>query len=63
MAVTVESPKRVAPKRIVLRLRHPDGKPIQSATINGRKHREFDARRECVTITPGAATSIVRVDY
>jgi hypothetical protein len=45
-------PDRNPPKRIYLRLRHPDGKAIQSVTLNGSKYEQFDAGKEWV-ILPG----------
>lgn len=39
--------------RLLLRLRHPDGKPLQAVTVNGVPHREFDAARELITLRPG----------
>jgi len=39
---TIEPPGRRAPRNIVLRLRHPEGKPIRSVMVNGRRSRAFD---------------------
>ncbi|MBI4579137.1 MAG: hypothetical protein HY718_05500 [Planctomycetes bacterium] len=47
----------VNPNLIYLRLRHPDGKPIQSVQVNGLPHAKFDAAREWV-ILPGRGGKI-----
>jgi hypothetical protein len=60
---TVEPPTRQAPKTLVLRLRHPDGKPMRSVTVNGRRHTGFDAAKETITIAPRVGTIAVRADY
>jgi len=56
-------PARRAPKRIVVRLRHPDGKTISAATVNGVAHKNFDRARECVTIESISGPTTVRVQY
>ncbi len=38
--------------RIVLRLRHPDGRPIAGVTVNGTRHDDFDPRRNLVRLSP-----------
>jgi hypothetical protein len=45
-------PERNAPETIYLRLRHPDGKRIQSVTLNGQKYDRFAADKEWVVL-PG----------
>jgi hypothetical protein len=52
-----------APQRIVLRLRHPEGKRMKSVQVDGRPHRLFDAAKQCVYLEPGAETIAVRVEY
>ncbi len=60
---TIEPPARNAPQRIVLRVRHPEGKPIQSVTVDGAPHQEFDPQAETVTLTPSRDKVHVRVQY
>ncbi|MBN1491189.1 MAG: hypothetical protein JXA69_14845 [Phycisphaerae bacterium] len=43
---------RNACKTIQLRLRHPEGKVIQSVTVNGKPHPHFDPHKECIVL-PG----------
>ena len=63
MEATIEPPTRLAPKRIILRLRHPDGKPIQSVAVNGKGHRDFDAAREIIRMAPANETICVKATY
>ena len=46
----IESPQRNRPAAIVLRLRHPDEKSIQSVTVNGQNWKDFDAEKESIRI-------------
>jgi hypothetical protein len=41
---------RRRPRALILRLRHPGGKPIQTVTVNRLKWKDFDVRREWVRI-------------
>lgn len=59
----VETPTRQKPDRVVLRLRHPDGKRFQSVTVNGKGIRTFDAALETITLKPGSSMLTVRADY
>ena len=60
---TIEPPGRKPPQRIVLRVRHPEGKPIQSVTVDGKPHQAFDPRQETITLTPARAAMRVHVQY
>ena len=59
----IEPPTRSAPAAIVLRLRHPDGKPIRAVQVDGRAHADFDNTRQVVRLAPAGGTIRVRVDY
>lgn len=52
---TVTPPQRNRPKVIYLRLRHPEGKPIRSVTVNGEPFVRFDAAKEWI-ILPGTVS-------
>ena len=54
---------RGKPDCVVLRLRHPDGKPMKAVTVNGKPHDRFDAAKETVTIEPSDADITIRVTY
>jgi hypothetical protein len=60
----LDPPDRVSPKKLVLCLRHPDGKPIRSATINGRATRNFDPVNGTVSFKPQpTGPTTLRADY
>ncbi len=59
----VEPPTRSAPAAIVLRLRHPEGKPIRAVEVDGQPHADFDNTLQVVRLAPAGATIRVRVDY
>ena len=59
----VEPLTRGKPDRVVLRLRHPAGKPMKAVTVNGQSHDRFDAARETVTIEPGTTAITIRATY
>jgi hypothetical protein len=63
IAAHIEPPKRSAPKAIVLRLRHPDGKPMRAVTVNGKRHTGFDPKRETITLPAGTKPLDVRAKY
>ena len=60
---TIDPPTRETPAAIVLRLRHPEGKPMRSVTVNGQEHTEFDAGREIIRLAPGGGAIEVRATY
>jgi len=60
---TVEPPSRETPSAIVLRLRHAEGKPMRSVTVNGQEYTQFDAERETIRLPPGAEVIKVRARY
>ncbi len=60
---TIEPPVREPPQRIVLRVRHPDGKPIQSVTVDGQPHSDFDPTQQTVSLAPSQTTMHLRVQY
>ena len=56
-----ETPSK--PDQLLLRFRHPEKKPIQSVTINGRASQAFDARSGDVELpTTGGKVRVV-VNY
>lgn len=48
----IEPPTELPLLRIVLRLRHPEGHPITSVTVNGTRHDDFDPQRNLVRLPP-----------
>jgi len=59
----IESPARNPPKRVVIRIRHPEGKPMKSVTVDGKPHKDFDTIAETVGLTVAAETQKLRVEY
>ncbi|MBI3920223.1 MAG: NPCBM/NEW2 domain-containing protein [Armatimonadetes bacterium] len=59
----IEPPARTTPREIVIRLRHPGGKRVRSVTVNGIRHKQFDAAKECIHLRPSAGTITVRANY
>jgi hypothetical protein len=59
----ITPPTRRAPKQIVLRLRHPDGKRMKSVQVNGKPHTKFDPSREIIFLKPTTTPILVRATY
>lgn len=59
----IEMPGRKAPQTVCIRLRHPDGKPMKGATINGSPVDTWDAEKECVRIPRGTGSVTVRAQF
>ncbi len=49
---TVELDGRLAANRVLLRIRHPQGKPIKGVTLNGKEWKDFDVQQEWVSLPP-----------
>jgi hypothetical protein len=64
LTTTIEMPKRGPLKRLIVRFRHPEAKPMQSVTVNGQDWTGFDAQKEWVVIDkPTEQRYVVRVQY
>jgi len=59
----VQLPDKCTAKKVVLRLRHPQGKPIQSVTVQDKPYTDFDPRKETITLAPAGETITVRANY
>jgi len=59
----ITPPTRTTRKAIVLRLRHPEGRPMRKAKVTGAKLIEFDAAREYVRFEPGTSAITVKATY
>lgn len=46
----IDMPERTIPGTLLIRLRHPNGRPIRSVAVNGRPWNDFDAQKEWVRI-------------
>jgi hypothetical protein len=52
IVATVTPPKRNPPKKLEIRLRHPEKKPFRSVTVNGEPCRRVDRKRETIALDP-----------
>ena len=59
----IDPPTRSAPKAIVLRLRHPEGRPIKSVQLDTGARATFDNTLQIVRMAPSAGPIRVRVEY
>jgi hypothetical protein len=59
----IDAPTRNPPARLVLRVRHPDGKPMRAVTVDGHPHADFDPAAEVIRLAPAARPVVVRVLY
>ncbi len=59
----LQLPAQTTARKVVLRLRHPQGKPMLSVTVQGKPHTDFDPRRETITLAPGNGEVVVRAAY
>lgn len=50
IAVGIDMPDRSSPRVLLVRLRHPQGRPIRSATVNGQPWTDFDVQKEWLRI-------------
>jgi hypothetical protein len=50
ISVNVDMPDRASPGVLLVRLRHPQGKAILAATVNGQPWTDFDVQKEWLRI-------------
>jgi len=59
---TIDVPERSRPTAVVIRLRHPDGKPARAVAVNGVPHTDFDPKGEWVRIAnPTGRVNVIAV--
>jgi hypothetical protein len=63
VTIAIEPPVRNPPRAVVLRVRHPDGKPMLSVTVNGNPHASFDKSAGVVRLPPSAQPITVVACY
>lgn len=59
----IEPPKCKQPKELILRLRHPNNKPIKNVILNGLPYNNFDKQAECIYIEPSNGIIKIRAEY
>ncbi len=60
---TIEPPARNAPDVIVIRLRHPEGRHMRAVKVNGKRHTDFDPKKEVIRIKPTSQSISVHANY
>jgi hypothetical protein len=50
LATTVEFLSERCPQKLLVRLRHPEKRPLRAVTVNGADWRDFDPERELISI-------------
>jgi hypothetical protein len=64
ITTTVDVPSRNPPAALLVRLRHPQGRPMQSVLVNGKNWTDFVAAKEWVRIsTPGERNYTIVARY
>jgi hypothetical protein len=64
ISLDLEPPSRQPPAAVRVRLRHPQQKPLQSVTVNGRAWSDFDVQKEWVRIAnPTEPRYVIRAHY
>jgi len=59
----IQPPTRRSPTWIVIRLRHPEGKPLRAVAVNGRPHQDFDPHSGTVRLPVTGQEIRLRADY
>ena len=59
----VDPPLRNAPKRILVRFRHPSRRAIVRCKVNGERHSQFDAQKEWVVLSDCTARTTITTYY
>ncbi len=63
IAAHIKLDARGTAPRILLRIRHPQGKPMRQVSVNGKPWNDFDAQKEWVRIPQAGGTYDVMVKY
>jgi hypothetical protein len=59
----ITPPVRQAPDEIVLRLRHPEGKPIHSVEVDGKTYTRFERDKEIIRLNPSQSRISIHAIY
>lgn len=63
ITATIEVPSRAAPASMLLRLRHPQAKPMRSVMVNGKEWTAFDKEKETIELKGLTGTVTVAASY
>ncbi len=61
--LAVTPPNRIVPDALVVRLRHPEGRVLDSVEVNGRPYSKFDPRQETITLPSGKEILSITAHY
>jgi hypothetical protein len=59
----VNLPPPITARKVVLRLRHPEGKLMLSVTVKGKTHADFNPQKETISFIPNAETTTIQAKY
>jgi len=59
----VETPDRNPPQQLILRFRHPSGKPMKSVTVNGKPWKNFEVKKEYIRIPLPKGKYVISAKY
>ncbi|HRP56882.1 hypothetical protein, partial [Agriterribacter sp.] len=54
---------RNPPKQLLVRFRHPDGKRIRSVAVNGKRWKNFDVKKEYISIPAPSGNYVISAKY
>lgn len=60
---TVQAPDRHAPAQLLIRFRHPSGKQLKSVTVNGKRCKNIDIKKELIRIPAPAGKYVIAAKY
>jgi hypothetical protein len=63
ITATIQIPNRSPAKNVILRLRHPQAKPIKAVTVNGRPWKRFNPGKEVIELNGLTGKAVVIASY
>lgn len=63
LEAVVQLPPQCTARKVVLRLRHPQGKPMQSVAVQGRRHTGLDRGRETIILPLATESMTIQAQY
>lgn len=59
----IDVPSRNPPKQLLVRFRHPDSKKIKSVVVNGKRWKNFDVKKEYISIPAPSGKYVISARY
>ncbi len=63
ITATVAIPSRNQPQSVIVRLRHPQAKPIKHVKVNGKTWSDFDPKKELIRLNELSGSVKVEAGY